>query len=221
MRPKIVLAILLPAIAIIGAIIFVKPHPPTPVPVVKSAPAVKPAPAPVTAWTPPPAPPPPAQFKETPTPEERQAAIDSEIDRLDDWAMNDDPQSLSNILNDLNSPEKEIRLAAVEAAKQFESTNAIPALRAAAAHAEDSQEAIAMLEAADWLALPTADFQPPASRPQLTPKQQQAVEQDRASAKARRQEYLQKYHSPNASQSDSQSVTPAADGQIPPTTPNN
>ena len=62
------------------------------------------------------------------TDEQRQAAIDAEIDRLQQWSMNDDPASLSNILADLTSPEKEIRDAAIEATKEFGSTNAIPAL---------------------------------------------------------------------------------------------
>jgi len=43
------------------------------------------------------------------TPEQRQAAIDAETDRLQEWSMNDDPAFLSNILADLNNSEKEIR----------------------------------------------------------------------------------------------------------------
>jgi CheY-like chemotaxis protein len=188
MRPKFVLAILLAAGLIIGTIIFLKPHSSVPVPDVAPAPAVSAAPAPTPAPAPAPA---PVVVKKTLTPEEHQAAIDAETDRLSAWAMNDDPQSLSNILSDLTSPEKEIRMAAIEAAKQFESTNAIPALKAAAANAEDNEEAIAMLEAADWLALPSADFNSPVTKSQLTPEQAQRIEQDRAKAQARRQEYLQ------------------------------
>jgi HEAT repeat protein len=126
--------------------------------------------------------------------------------------MNNDPQSLSNILGDLTSPEKKIRMAAIEAAKQFESTNAIPVLKAAAATAEDNQEAIAMLEAADWLALPSADFNSPATKSQLTPEQAQRIEQARAKAQARRQEYLQQ----RAGNQNSQS----APGENPPASPN-
>jgi hypothetical protein len=57
----------------------------------------------------------------------------AEIDRLRDWAMNDDAESLNHIVAGLTSPEKEIREAAIEATKQFGSTNAISALKAAAA----------------------------------------------------------------------------------------
>ena len=163
MRPKIVLVILLPVVLVVGAVVFLRPHAATPVPEVAPAAAVSAAPAPAPAPAPTPAPA-PAVVKKTPTPEEREAAISAETDRLAAWAMNNDLQSLSNILGDLNSPEKEIRLAAIEAAKQFESTNAIPVLKAAAATAEDNQEAIAMLEAADWLALPDADMSNPGNQ---------------------------------------------------------
>jgi hypothetical protein len=43
----------------------------------------------------------------------------AEIDRLRDWSMNDDAESLNHIVADLTSPEKEIREAAIEATKQF------------------------------------------------------------------------------------------------------
>jgi HEAT repeat protein len=77
--------------------------------------------------------------------------------------MNDDPASLSNILADLTNPEKEIRDAAIEAAKQFGSTNAIPTLKAVAANTTDTEEQIALLEAANFLSLPPVDFSQPTS----------------------------------------------------------
>jgi hypothetical protein len=92
------------------------------------------------------------------TPEEREAAIESEKDRLAALEMNDDASSLSNILADLNSPEKEIRMAAIDAAVQFHSTNAIPVLQSAAANDQDMEEKIALLKAADFLALPEVTF---------------------------------------------------------------
>jgi hypothetical protein len=106
-------------------------------------------------------PPPPAPVAVAPvstnalTPEQHQATIDAETDRLQQWSMNDDPASLSNILADLTSSEKEIRDAAIEAAKQFGSTNAIPTLKALAANTTDTEEQIALLDAADFLALPS------------------------------------------------------------------
>ena len=83
--------------------------------------------------------------------------IEAETDRLQQLSMSDDPISLSNILADLTSPEKEIRAAAIEATKQFGSTNAIPALKAAAEASEDHEEKAAFLEAVDFLSLPSLD----------------------------------------------------------------
>jgi len=190
MRPKFVLKVLLVAALVIGAIIFLKGPASAPVPDAAPAPVAKAAPPPMKmpALEPAPA---PVVVKEALTPEERQAAIDAETDRLSEWAMNDDAQSLSNILNDLTSPEKKIQMAAIEAAKQFESTDAIPVLKAAAANAQDNEEAAAMLEAADWLALPNGDFSPPATSMPLTPAQAQAIAKDRTITAARRQAYLQ------------------------------
>lgn len=221
MRLKFVLVILLAGAASISAIIFLHQR--------SSAPAPGPAPTPAASVAPPPqptsvpaaAPTPPVIVKRELTPEEREADINAETDRLSEWAMNSDSQSLSNILNDLNSPEKEIRMAAIEAAKQFESTNAIPALKAAAANAVDSQEAIAMLQAADWLALPNANFQGSADAPQLTTAQQQAMDQNRAEAQARRQAYLDRQAGNQNTQSPpGQSAGPAPGSTAPGTAGN-
>jgi len=160
MRVKFIAALLLATLLVLGAGWFLKrrlapaPVPPAmtfaPVPTVVSTSIVPatpaPQPAPV-AVAPTPVPP--------PTAEEHQAAVDAEVDRLQQWSMNDDPQSLSNILADLYNPEKEIRAAAVEATKQFGSSNAIPVLKAAANNIEDAQEKIVYLEAADFLSLPS------------------------------------------------------------------
>lgn len=200
MRLKFVVVILLAGILSIGAIVFLKQHLSAPVAVIAPAPAAPAAPAAAPASVPAPA---PVIVRKAPTQEEQEAAIEAERNRLAAWSMNDDPQSLSNILSDLTFPEKEIRLAAIEAAKQFESTNAIPVLKAAAANAEDNQEAIAMLEAADWLALPSVDFSNMRSSgtgQQLTPEQIQAREQSEAQARAR---YLQSHADAQNSQSAS------------------
>ena len=103
------------------------------------------------------------------------------------------------------APTPEERQAAIDAAKQFESTNAIPALKAAAANAEDNEEAIAMLEAADWLALPSVDFSHPGTKSQLTPEQAQRIEQNRAKAQARWEARMQMRAGNQGSQSGTQS----------------
>jgi len=92
------------------------------------------------------------------TPDQRQSAIDTEVERLHQLSMNDDPASLSSILADLTNPEKEIRDTAIEATKEFGSSNAIPALKATAMNTADTEEQIALLEAANFLAQPGISF---------------------------------------------------------------
>ena len=162
MRPKFVFALLLLALLVLGAAFLFKQHwgnaaaPPSVNESVTSAPVVSAAPpsAPVSVPIAP-------VSTNVLTPEQRQTAIDAETDRLQQWSMNDDPASLSNILADLTNPEKEIRDAAIEAAKQFGSTDAIPTLKAVAANTTDTEEQIALLEAANFLSLPPVDFRQP------------------------------------------------------------
>src|SRR5581483_1908098 len=145
MRPKFVVAVLLIAGFSIGVALFlkrqtpVKPTPATAVPVVEATPAPAAVPAPVV----------PA--RKIMTPEERAAVIDTEKERSLDLSMKDDPQSYSNILGDLISPEKEVRMAAIEAIKNFGNTNAIPILKGMVPNTTDNDEAIALLQAADFL----------------------------------------------------------------------
>jgi hypothetical protein len=180
---------LLLVLLVLGAAFLLKQHlgnvAPSPVPppasnVVASV-APPPAPAPVPAA--------PVSTNAL-TPEQRQAAIDAETDRLQQWSMDNDPASLSNILADLTNPEKEIRDAAIEAAKQFGSTNAIPTLKAVAANTTDTEEQIALLEAANFLSLPSVNWG--GSTTPKTPEQIQAATQRRAERDARRQAQMQK-----------------------------
>jgi hypothetical protein len=135
------------------------------------------------------------------TEEQRLAAIDAERDRLQEWSMNsDDPASLSHILADLTSPEKEIRDAAIEATKQYGSSNAIPTLKAVAANTADTEEQIALLEAAYFLSLPGMEINP------TTLEQAAKLRADRD---ARRQAQMQKT-----------AGNPAASGPNPPAGPN-
>ncbi|MGA2787839.1 MAG: HEAT repeat domain-containing protein [Verrucomicrobiota bacterium] len=164
MRPKVVAIILLAGLAAVTGIYLIKHQgapPPAAAPIaITEAKSTTPHMAPPIANVPPsaPAPAPVAAapvVTNTLTPEQRQAAIDAETDRLQQWSMNDDPQSLSNILADLSSPEKEIRDAAIDAAEQFGNTNAIPVLKKLAANDGDPEEKAALLEAAHFLSLPS------------------------------------------------------------------
>lgn len=190
MRPIIVFVTLLATALVLGVALYLKknlgnmPAPP-------ASPEVAPVPAAVsdrvTSVAPPPAPIPAAPVvTKVLKAEQRQDAIDAETDRLYQWSMDDDSTSLSNILADLTNPEKEIREAAIESAKQFGSTNAIPALKAAVEITDDLQEKVAYLEAADFLTLPELDFGSPGQATPKTPEQIQADGQRRAANEARR-----------------------------------
>jgi hypothetical protein len=206
MRPKFVFALISSAVLILGASLFLKQHlqnvsvPPTiraeikpPAPVTASntvtsvAPALEPTFIPLA----------PPVVTNILTPEQHQAAIDAETGQLQEWSVNDDPASLSNILADLTNPDKEIRVAAIEAAKQFGSTDAIPALKAAAETTDDIQEKIDYLEAADFLSLPgisDSNVQLPA-----TPEQIQADAKLRAERLAHDQDEVQHHIQDNNS----------------------
>jgi len=191
MRPKIVILILLAGLAGVTGILLIKHQVAPPEAAAPIAMAETKPPAPQTAPTitsvPPPAPVPvtAAPATNTLTPEQRKAAINAEAERLQEWSMNDDPASLSNILADLTNSEKAVREAAIEAAEQFGSTNAIPTLKAVAANTTDAKEQIALLEAANFLSLPSALSIP------RTPEQIQAAAQRKADRDARRQAQMQ------------------------------
>jgi hypothetical protein len=85
---------------------------------------------------------------------------DAEIDRLQDWSTKDDAGSLSNIVADLTSPDKDIRQAAIEATVQFGSMDAIPFLKAAAASTDDLDAQIDYLQAVKFLSYPPMQFTP-------------------------------------------------------------
>ena len=210
MRPKVVLTLIVCALAVIGVTLVFKPHTEktaTPAPVA-TAPQPQPASevvsAPPLQMTPPPAPVAPPRVM---TDEERHDAIEAEVEHLQELSRNDDPESLSNILLDLTNSEKEVRAAAIEATKQFGSSNAIPALKAAALNSTDTEEQVAMLEAANFLTLtPMSD--PSAQQQQLTPQQIQADAQRAAQHEAQHQAQIQAQQQQGQSQNPSPAPSP-------------
>jgi hypothetical protein len=206
MRPKFVLALVAFSILVLAGAFCLKQatsqlQPSSPLIVaILPPPAAKPAPAPAATSANLPASEPPstimpvATVKSPATPEEKQAYIEAETSHLQDLSTQDDAASLSAILNDVTNSEKAVRLAAIEATKQFGGKDAIPTLQADVASAPDTEEKIALLEAADFLALPTltdAGVQTPP-----TPDQLQAIQQQRQREAARKQFLMQK-HSQN------------------------
>ena len=193
MRPKVVLTLLFCALLVIGAALILKPHAAktaAPAPVETAAP-----PVPETASAVPAVPAPMPIAPGALTVEERQNAIEAEVEHLQDLSRNDDPQSLSNILADLTSPEKEVRQAAIEATKQFGSTNAIPVLKAAAMNSTDTEDQMAMLDAANFLSL--TPINDPGVQQPLTPEQLQADAQRNAQHEAQHQAQMQGQSSQN------------------------
>jgi hypothetical protein len=196
MRPKFVFALLLFTFLILGGALFLKQYLGgglKPSANAESVASVPPVNSNVVAMAAPPREPAPASLPVAPlstntampptntvAPEPSQEAIDAEVNRLQDWSLNDDPESLSNILADLTNSVKEVREAAIDAAEQFGSTNAIPALKAAAQTTDDLQEKIAYLEAADFLSLPSLphDSQPAKTLEQMKAEAQAKHAQD-------------------------------------------
>jgi hypothetical protein len=220
MRPKFVLALVAFSMLVLAGAFCIKQatsqlqpsRPPKvtilPPPAVKPAPALAAASANLPASEPPPTVMPVAVVKPPMTSEEKQAYIEAETSRLQDLSTQDDAASLSAILNDVTNSEKAVRLAAIEATKQFGSKDAIPSLQADVAIAPDTDEKIALLEAADFLALPTltdAGVQTPP-----TPDQLQAIQQQRQREAARKQFLMQKH-----SQNQNELPQPAQNSQSP------
>ena len=81
--------------------------------------------------------------------------VRSRLIQLGELGRQDDPVSLHGILSKLTNSTLAIRQAALDAAVQFGSRDAIPALKQAAAVTPDPREKVAFLDAADYLELPS------------------------------------------------------------------
>ena len=89
------------------------------------------------------------------SPEEKhQAYVEARVLELQDLASENDNESLNIILSELTSPDEDIRKAAVDAAVQFGSREAIPALTVAAQQLDDTDERKAIKDAIEFLKLP-------------------------------------------------------------------
>jgi hypothetical protein len=127
-------------------------NPSTPAPALPSPP---PPPA-LPAVAPPPAAPSnavPAPAINPPPPDA--AAVQAEINRLEDLQSNDDAASLHEILKDLTNASPAIRHAAIEATMQFGGHDAVPVLKDLASRTDDPEEKSELQEAAEFLSLPT------------------------------------------------------------------
>jgi hypothetical protein len=85
----------------------------------------------------------------------------SEINQLADRG---DAAALDAILDQLNQPEREVRQAALAATMRLDNRAAIPRLKQVADATEDAEEKKSLLDAADYLALPSPAEIPPGER---------------------------------------------------------
>ncbi len=85
----------------------------------------------------------------------REPEVQARAAELMQLAMNNDAASLDTILKELRNPNRDIRAAALQAAIQFGSRDAIPSLTEAAQNADDPSERTQLVEAIEFLKLPS------------------------------------------------------------------
>jgi len=171
MRPKVVIPVLLVAGLVILLALLPGIRPATsPAPAkAPDAPPATSAPAgsaatpasPVASVPAPPAPAPPAEATASPVPAQTpndpayQAYVEQRVSELEAMGMKNDPVSRQAILDELLNPDRQIRDAALEAAIQFGDRSVTPRLREIADQTEDADEKAAILDAIDYLNLPS------------------------------------------------------------------
>ena len=163
MRPKVVAAILLLAVGILGVAVLISRafHPtrggevPGNLPVAQAETNISPEKGfPVSARRP------VANagenFAHPPVIQETNHAdyVFDRVAELTALAMNDDSASLETIWSELSNPDKEIREGALEAVVQFGDRSVVPRLRQLATEREDPVEKANIIAAADYLELP-------------------------------------------------------------------
>ncbi|MEO6034380.1 MAG: HEAT repeat domain-containing protein [Verrucomicrobiota bacterium] len=82
-------------------------------------------------------------------------SVDERILELAESGSRSDPESFRKITEGLRDDEPEIRRAAREAVIQFGSRDAIPILKELAVKTEDAREKVELLDAAEFLKLPS------------------------------------------------------------------
>lgn len=77
------------------------------------------------------------------------------VNELYSLAMNNDTASRDVILSEMKNPNTVIRKAALEAAIQFDDRSVVPYLKEIADQTEDPREKVAILDAIDYINLPS------------------------------------------------------------------
>ncbi|HEY3862593.1 MAG TPA: HEAT repeat domain-containing protein [Verrucomicrobiae bacterium] len=94
---------------------------------------------------------PPTEEEQAHSKQVEDEAVQTRIHDLNELAMSGDPKSLRAILGELNNTDPRLRWAAADAAAQFESQDAIPALKDALAQASDVDEMVHLQNAIKFL----------------------------------------------------------------------
>jgi hypothetical protein len=89
------------------------------------------------------------------TEDERTALLEETLEDIQRLLHSGDLQSLMTILDQLSNPEKQVREAALDAVIRMDNPHAIPQLKVAAERAMDSKERAAILNAIEYLELPS------------------------------------------------------------------
>jgi hypothetical protein len=92
-----------------------------------------------------------------PSEESVERIVKMKMEQLQELSRQSDRASMEAILAEMRSPYPEVRADALEAIVQFRSRDAIPALKELAAKTDDPQEQRAILDAVEFLELPTLD----------------------------------------------------------------
>jgi hypothetical protein len=81
--------------------------------------------------------------------------VEKRVGELSDLGMTDDPEALKTILSEIKNTDTDIRKAAIEAAKQFGSADALPKLEEALSTAETTSDKQDLQDAIEFLKLPS------------------------------------------------------------------
>jgi hypothetical protein len=120
--------------------------------------------------------PPVTQVVATTPDQDRQAAIQKELDKINDALLDGgaDPKLVEGVREQLLNPEPEVRKAATETVRQLDDRGAIPKLQEALQNVEDVREKAAILDAIEYLQTPegipqlTTDMPPSGQPPSIT-----------------------------------------------------
>ena len=123
--------------------------------------------------------PPVTQVVATTPDQDRQAAIEKELDKINDALLDHgaDPKLVEGVREQLLNPEPEVRKAATETVRQLDDRGAIPKLKEALQSVEDVHEKAAILDAIEYLQIPdgipqfTSDTPPSGQPPSITNRQ--------------------------------------------------